>query len=185
MESVSRKHWCLIPASNLLINSLLAIFLLISSAACQTKSRELARYEKTIDSISSGLQKQYSDFQSIDEKQILTLQNEIELYIQDSAFARNENAVSSLISARKFLAGFEKEKSVCKLELQQNMQQLKDLRENASDLTISSDNNIQWLNNNGLDEVVNKADYLLNRYHAQAMLAETFRNAKTHAAKKQ
>lgn len=185
MESESRMHWCLIPVSNLLINSLLALFLLISSVSCQTKSREVIRYEKVIDSISAGLQKQYIDFQSIDEKKIRTLQSEIELYLQDSSFARNENASSALRSARKFLAGFEKEKSVCKLELEQNIKQLKDLRENASDLTISSDNNIQWLNNNGLEEVVNKADYLLNRFHAQVMLAETFRKAKTNAAKKQ
>lgn len=180
MESKSRKPWLPTQVSILLTKSLLFAFLIVS-VSCRPKSPEMIQYEKAIDSISSGIQKQYTDFQSIDLSRLRSLQADINLFLSDSEFVSNKNAYTSLITARKFLSDFEKEKSLVEPELLRAIAKLDLMKKNAGSMSVGSGLQIQWIQDNGIENITSKAGYLLNRFSAQALLAETFRKAKDHA----
>ncbi len=177
MEYKFLKRWFPIRVSIVLLNSLFVLFQL-TMPACRPKSAELIRYEMLIDSVKTSMKKQVTELQHIKTEEIQKLKEEISLFLADSTVSKNPNVRSSLFTAQKFILTFENEKKKCEVGLKQNIKQLASIYENAEDLNITPEKNLEWLRKTGMDQISMKSDYLLNRYHAQLLFIETLRQSK-------
>lgn len=175
MESESRKHWLPTPASILLISIITAFsFALIFESCGNKKSDASIKYEKLIDSVSSELNKYYVGLQAIDENSIHSIQSEISKYKTDADFSKNENIQTALLTAEKFINSLAAERKSCLNAITLCLNQLQDVKKNASaQLLTKNGNQLQLINSKQYDDAKYQADYLTSRFNAQKLLIET------------
>jgi hypothetical protein len=180
MEYESRKHWLPTQASILSISIFAVLFVALFIGSCNTTpNKDAVKYAKLIDSITSDLNIYYVDLQAIDDDKIYHLQSEITKYKSETEFVENENIQSSLETADRFLSTFSHEKTLCLQDIKLNMKQLQETKNDASAMTVAVEGNqLQLQNMKQFDDAKFKAEYLINRYHAQELLIETLTIAK-------
>jgi Tfp pilus assembly protein PilP len=155
------------------------IVLLVLSTACGQATKKLPDAVSTIDTLISGLDSYENQLSALDSQQIINLSAKIEMHLASPSWKENEAAISSLLSAKKFL------------ESLPPMQ--KSLKEYVKNTKISAIELLGKINNDEITKeavmsqialiqtqstaIKDQVDYYHSRYHAQALLIETLDKA--------